>query len=342
MSKNKKVFLIGYYDAGNLGDELLLEQCQGILVNFCNITLENIIYLSQQNTGTSSVYKKDYMNILKTIKNSDYIVFGGGSLFQSATSVVSLLYYSLLVIISKLLNKKVILFAQGIGEFNNKYTEYIARFIYFISDGVSVREGVQNIEFINNWGLTDKISQVSDLAWGLDAEINNSQENNNLFVNLRDYKTLTSEFIQNIAENINNNFTGEIIYLVAFQAGDKIILEKLKSYLLVPSAEIREINLYTIEDFHNNKYIFNDISQALCMRYHALLLNVLFNNKCLAINYDHKVSGLCEKLEINYLSLDTNNNINNSEYKIAKQEAMQEYKEKFNESIEFLKEKLQH
>ena len=83
MMRRYKAVLLGYYGFGNLGDELLLESCIGILEKQ-GISRGQIIVLSNSPNETSRCFHVDSINrwkireIIHALRNSESLVLGGG------------------------------------------------------------------------------------------------------------------------------------------------------------------------------------------------------------------------------------------------------------------------
>jgi polysaccharide pyruvyl transferase CsaB len=122
----KKFFLIGYYGKNNLGDEMLLES---ILKIFDDLNFDGKLYILSDKINISKNYdfkifnveKYDFLNLINTIKNTDVLIFGGGNLLQSETSLRSFLYYDFLIKIAKHYKKDIIFLSQGFGHFKHKF-----------------------------------------------------------------------------------------------------------------------------------------------------------------------------------------------------------------------------
>ena len=99
----KKIAICGYYGRGNLGDEAILSAiCQNFAKN-------------NPNSQISVIKNKNPIHILRALYGADCFVFGGGSLLQNSTSNVSLLYYFVMISVAKILCKRQIMLANGIG-----------------------------------------------------------------------------------------------------------------------------------------------------------------------------------------------------------------------------------
>ena len=73
---------------------------------------------------------------INTIKNSDVLISGGGSLLQDSTSLKSLFYYLFVIFLAEHYKKKVIIFAQGIGPIKNPAGRFFTKKLLKKSDGI--------------------------------------------------------------------------------------------------------------------------------------------------------------------------------------------------------------
>ena len=113
-------FLIsGYYGFGNLGDEALLRVIVAQLrTRFPFATIDALSNAPAQTTHDyriDSTPRWDQTAIRQAVARADVVLSGGGGLFQSATSLKSLLYYAGIVRTAIRGGKKTMVFAQSIG-----------------------------------------------------------------------------------------------------------------------------------------------------------------------------------------------------------------------------------
>ena len=112
-----KVFLVGYFGSGNIGDDAILlafNKATEHLNLHTQVLCGNVEKLSR-NYGLRGVLKTDMNRVKDAIKECDAVVFPGGSIFQDVTSVRSAIYYSEIVKIAKKEKKKVVMLGQGVG-----------------------------------------------------------------------------------------------------------------------------------------------------------------------------------------------------------------------------------
>lgn len=146
----KSALVFGYYGYDNLGDELL---CRATIDLLRKARFDRVYLLvpkhrikDYKQKYVHPVNRFDPISILNAILHSDYVICGGGGIFQDQTSLRSFVYYSSIVILSTLLGKPVILLANSIGPIKRKFSSKILRYmlshrkVFFIPrDGVSAR-----------------------------------------------------------------------------------------------------------------------------------------------------------------------------------------------------------
>ena len=117
------IVLSGYYGFSNIGDDSLLQAIIDELHGACPD--KSITVLSHSPRGTARRFLTESKNrfnafsVLRSIRNAEMLVFGGGSLLQSVTSRRTLPYYLFLINYAKRHGKKVVLYANGLGPFRN-------------------------------------------------------------------------------------------------------------------------------------------------------------------------------------------------------------------------------
>lgn len=122
----KKIFLIGYYGFKNFGDDLLFKTLIKLFeeINFKGKIIipadELPDYNSSNNFFIEKINRYDILNINNHIKNSDLIIYGGGNLFQTETSLKSFLYYYHIAKYAIKNNKKILFLSQGFGPIKSK------------------------------------------------------------------------------------------------------------------------------------------------------------------------------------------------------------------------------
>ncbi len=323
MRMNKRAFIIGYYGSSNLGDELLLSETISILQP--HITLENIralsynVELTNKTHGVQGISRNKYISILKTIKNSDFIIGGGGSMLQNVTSNRSLIYYLALINTAFLFKKKVILLGNGIGPINGKLQKYIVKKTLKKVSYLHLRD-VDSYKWMDG-SSSDKIDLGADLAFN-ETAINNDRKKDCIIINLRKWKnidaikTATKDLISYIEGN------GYEVVLLSMQKGnDDQILKSLG-----------KVN--TFDDLQELKQMISSAKYIIGMRLHVLIISAVFSIPFMGLAYDPKVSSFCK--EMNQPYFDCFEDLNGKEMI----EAFKSMEKNENQSVETIKNQL--
>ena len=95
----KRALISGYVGFSNFGDDLIFLILTRHLkaLGFDVSALSSNPALTQKAFKVNSYGYKNFLEVIKAIMANDYLISGGGSLFQNATSNKSLLYYILII-----------------------------------------------------------------------------------------------------------------------------------------------------------------------------------------------------------------------------------------------------
>jgi polysaccharide pyruvyl transferase CsaB len=291
-----RAVLCGYYGKGNAGDEALLASLLQMLPQ--GVTP---LVLSGNPTETRKRYKvqscdrNSAFRVLKAMRNSDFFIWGGGSLIQDVTSVASPLYYAGLMGLARQLGLKTIAWAQGIGPLKRELTRRVARQSFASCTAVSVRDR-GSAELLADWKIPFIIAP--DPVWALDSSPVKGLWDlpaPRVAVTLRSHPALTPQRLANLTEALINfqKATQTCILLVPFQASqDLSIAESIQSQL--PGSN----QIFQIEDPRELKGLFRGVEMAIGMRYHSLIMAAAAECRCFALSYDPKVSQLMTDLDL--------------------------------------------
>lgn len=300
----KKVLISGYYGFDNFGDEAIL----GILLDKlkdCDVTvLTNNPRKTFDTYGVHTVYSFSYDHVMKELAYCDVLISGGGSLLQDVSSNRSLFYYALIIQFAQMLNKEVVIFAQGIGPINAWVGKILAKNVLRKAQYISVRDQ-KSLELLQKWKINNA-NLVCDPLYSL--EVSQPQRTQKIGIQLRKFDTLTDELFDNIAKQINLRYYDREIELLSLQDEmdvgiSKVFYHKLKT--LNPN-----INVNIVKGLNNNE-IINRISEYDCMiamRFHACLVAVKYGVKTLAVLYDPKVENLAKENNLPYLYMESEKN----------------------------------
>jgi len=342
--KNKNlIFLLGAYGQENIGDETILK----IFLKFFS---DRVVFVTsskpektQQMFNVHAVHSYGgYSEKLRVLLNSDLIIFGGGSLLKELPFRSGRWRYSVLVnifigvLFAKLLRKKVIFSAIGVGPLKNISSKFLTKIIIKLGDLVTVRDS-NSKKLLKNIGINQKIIVVADPAFLVDQRkqgiCSKDQDHMNLIVgicplyNLRDdasYENMVkviSKFCDWLIEKHNAE-----IFFIPFQFGynpynDIKVNEDIIKFIQNKS-NINNI----LEQINTTEKMLNLISNIdiiIGFRLHSLIFAILKNKPFLAISYDDKVENLLRDINWKYYIHDNKLNFNEL---ILKFEKLMKYK----------------
>ncbi len=292
---NKKIAVSGYYGFDNFGDEAILK----VLANELNKNGFEVTVFSKSPDKTAaslnvnSVYTFSIKNVVETLKNTDVLISGGGSLLQDATSLKSLLYYLFVIFVALFYKKEVIIFAQGIGPIRNPIGNFLTKTLLKKCKYITVRDE-RSLFRLRGWNLAPEL--VSDPVWNIELKETISMDR--VGVQLRDWKGLSQKYLIALARQICANFSDKEIYIYSFQdALDLDLCKNFEAQLKLVNPEIKTVLLNgltideTVQSFANLDYLVG-------MRYHACLLALKYGIPTLALSYDEKVEKIAKRFEI--------------------------------------------
>jgi polysaccharide pyruvyl transferase CsaB len=288
--------LCGYYGKGNGGDEALLVSMLAMLP-----PMVKPLVLSANPRATAKSYgvkSADRMNsgaVVRALRESHYLILGGGSLIQDATSMQSSIYYGGLMGLARQFGLKTIAIAQGIGPLDKPLTRWIAKNAFAGCTAISVRDPV-SAALLTDWGIDCILAP--DPVWSMGATpvpAIASIPSPKIAVTLRSHPQLTNSRLDVLTQALVDlqATTGSHILLVPFQpTTDVAMAERIRSQLTDNSQVV------TLADPTQLKGLFQGVDLAIGMRYHSLIMAAAEGCKCWAISYDPKVSKLMTEIDL--------------------------------------------
>lgn len=314
MGVKKNILISGYYGFDNSGDDAILRA----IINDISENIDNveITVLSKNPSYTEKVYKINAVDrfslrsVVRAIRQCDLFISGGGSLLQDVTSTRSLLYYISLMRLAKFLNKKVMVYANGVGPINRKINRIWTRQILNKVDLITLRDE-DSRSFLKELKVSNEnIFVTADPVFTLEAtrtkeveEILKKEAIPNdkplVGVSFRNWKD-SINLIENIAKTIDYLVESKDvnILLIPMHYPDdleisKRVMEKVENkntYLL--SAK------YSVEDLMG---IINRLEIILAMRLHSLIYAASQGTPMVGIVYDPKIEGFLRSINMDYM-----------------------------------------
>ncbi len=296
-----RAVLCGYYGKGNGGDEALLATLLQMLpADVTPIVLSGNPDETRDRYNVETCDRMALLPILQALRQSDVLIWGGGSLMQDATSAASPLYYGGLMALAQQLRLKTIAWAQGIGPLKRTLTRSLARRTFAGCTAVSVRDR-GSAALLSNWQVDcilapDPVWALSCApvpGWDLPAP--------RVAVTLRSHSQLSATRLANLTRALIDfqTATQTCILLIPFQrTQDLAIAQSIAPQLPGPS------QVLCLEDPKTLKGVFRGVEMAIGMRYHSLIMAASVGCRCFALSYDPKVSQLMAELAMPGWELD--------------------------------------
>ncbi len=293
---NKKVLISGYIGFSNFGDDAIfsllidyLKSQNADITALCNNSKE---IAQEHNIKTVQFNSK---KIIGAIQKTDVLFSGGGSLLQNRTSNKSLLYYLGVIFLAKILGKKVVIFAQGIGPIKGIFANFLTKTALKMCDIVTVRDE-DSQQILNGWKIQSTL--LCDPVYSL--AIGQYNPRGIVGVQLRKVKNLHPCFLNDLADCVGNFFSDRQISVFSFQNSmdEEICLRFVK----ILKAKYNDLNVNVIMNSSIDKTVsdFSNLEYLIAMRYHACLLGLKFGVKILPLVYNEKVQTLAKEFQIDW------------------------------------------
>lgn len=305
-----KVVLSGYYGFDNAGDDAVLfaiVQALREAMPAVEITvLSNQPEKTAEQLAVKAVNRWSKGSLLKTIKDCDVLISGGGSLLQDVTSKNGILYYLGIIKLAQLLRKKVMIYAQGIGPIREPRNRSLTAKILNKVPIITVRD-FDSRQVLTELGVYREVLVCVDPVLGIDAEQIPADEGlrlleraeagfvsgkKTLMVAARNWQH-AEHFFQAIAESCDRMAQdGWQVVFVPFHypedgdAGRKIA-ERMKQDAVVLSDN------YTPQE---TMAILKNADLILGMRLHSLIMGAALLKPMVALSYDPKVTSFMQLL----------------------------------------------
>ncbi len=311
-----KYVVSGYIGFDNFGDEAIAQVLTSYLKNN---GAEKITLISSNPEKTSKKYDVNsagMLDFIRPIFESDVLISGGGSLLQDLTSLKSLLYYLAVIMTALVLNKKVVIFAQGFTPFRTRIGKFLTKFVLKRCQKITVRDE-KSQQLLLDMGIKSEV--IPDPVFGIETP---KIEHSGVGVQLRSFPTITPEFLEALAEEVSVRFAGQKIKLISLQ--DSLDLPILNDFAKILQLKGEKCEIVTGLGVNDAVNVISSLEHLIGMRFHACLVGAKAGVKVLGINYDIKVETLAKQVGFPLLEISNSvvsesfNNLihHNDEYKI--------------------------
>ena len=291
-----RVLLSGYYGKGNGGDEALLATLLQMLpLDVTPVVLSGNPEETHRHYGVECYNRMAFFSVFKALRSCGAFVWGGGSLIQDCTSIISPFYYGGLMALAQVMGLKTVAWGQGIGPLLRSQTRFLAQRNFAGCTQVSVRD-IASSRLLSDWSIHHILAP--DPVWALESkpvpELVDLPKPR-IAVTLRNHPQLTENRLTNLIQALVNlqKETQTFILLLPFQKSEDLaIAEKIHTQLKDVSRVICS------EDPQVLKGVFRGVEMSIGMRLHSLIMAASEGSRCFALSYDPKVNHLMEDLKI--------------------------------------------
>lgn len=298
-----KILIAGYHGFGNCGDEATLLAMTQNIKKHSDVEITAFSYkpeFTKKEYNINSVQRFSFLDVFSAIKNNDIVISGGGTLLQDGTSTRSLMYYLAIIKLAKMLGKKVMLYANGIGPVEGKFNRKMINKIVNKVDVITLREKLSESDLLSIGVNKPKTVVTADPAFTLKPvekdRVIEIFENENIPLDkeivgvcIRDWQKAKfgeDDFVNEIAKLCDNLVKeGKNVVLLPMQyPRDLDISQRLvdkmsqKAYILKNPYRPSEI-----------LGIIGNFNLVISMRLHSLIFAAVMDVPMLGIIYDPKV-----------------------------------------------------
>lgn len=248
-------------------------------------------------------------------QNADLVIGVGGGYLRGRpglTSTIELLLQLHPLFLVKLLGKKTILYSQSIGPFGNRFQKFIARRALCGVELIIAREDV-TVNFLKNMGIEKNVTRSVDAAFALHSESKlNIRELLNIPTNRKIVGITVRKWLSQDAQTKFESALAETADYFATQGYAVVFIPQVTSISHNDDDRIAnqdvydhmkvKANVYLLKeqfDHHQIKSLYSGIALLIGTRFHSAIFALTSHVPSIAIEYEHKTSGIMNDLGLN-------------------------------------------
>lgn len=307
------LLIAGYHGFGNCGDEAILKamttNIRGLADDVDITALSHNPEFTKNEYGIKSVQRFNVFQVLSAIRHSDIILSGGGTLLQNGTSTRSLLYYLSIIKLAKLLRKRVMLYANGIGPVTGKLNQRLVRSVINTVDVITLREKLSEADLRSIGVSNPNVTVTADAAFKLESISDTDAEKllekegfeergkKRIGVAVRAWSKAKygEDYISKVAKACDNiaDMGKEIIFIPMQYPKDIAVSKRVSSMMKNKSYVLTR--RYTPSEMMG---IVGRVDVMVSMRLHTLIFAAVKNIPMVGIIYDPKIEYYLKELDM--------------------------------------------
>ncbi|MAR52536.1 MAG: polysaccharide pyruvyl transferase CsaB [Propionibacteriaceae bacterium] len=300
------VLLCGYYGEHNLGDDALLEVLirqlpegwQPVITAFDSEAVREMV------PNAAVINRRSLNSTLKSIREVEAVVLGGGSLLQDSTSFRSLIYYIIIILAARIRSKPVILWGQGLGPLKKSLSRFLVSRALNYASSITWRDAA-SMELAYRLKIKTPMTMAPDPVWT--HQTTNHQGGGDIVLCWRPSKLLNENgwtLLLKALEQLCHR-TGLSVTWLAFHAlQDADLFQSLRGKGLISDTLAKKSTTIIANNIEQANDIFSDASLVIAMRLHALILAISSQCPTVGLSYDPKVEAAARTAGAAWSSLD--------------------------------------
>lgn len=296
-----RVVISGYFGFHNIGDEAILYAMIRALKAADPaieiVVLSNDPAFTKKEYGVEAVNRWKIAEVVEALRSSDGLISGGGSLLQDKTGGKSIIYYTGVMHLARMLRKPIFIYAQGMGPIDQKKNQWLTKFALKRVNRITVRDEdskrlLQKIGVSKNIELVpDPVIALADQPFANDWFLKQNFTEPVVTVSVRNWPSnypFEEEISTSLDQLAKRNYT--IVFLPMHGKEDdeasRRVMEKMAmdAYIAPYDMSVEEkIGVVTLSDF------------VVGMRLHALIFAAITSTPFVAISYDPKIDAFSKQ-----------------------------------------------
>jgi polysaccharide pyruvyl transferase CsaB len=254
--------------------------------------------------GLNAVPRFSPLGLYRTLKESDLLISGGGSLLQNKTSTRSLIYYLAVIRLAQLLGKPVVIYANGIGPLLGGSNRRLVRKAIEKCALVTLRDQ-QSLEELRSVGVVrEDLHVTGDPAFTLKPtraprellrELGIADDSRVVGISVRDLGNNDHfpEQFARLCDRLSSELGKTIVFLVMQESRDEEISRRIMAQMSCPSYLAK-----TPGDPGSMLSLIRDMDAVVSMRLHTIIFAAQMQVPVAGCIYDPKVEAFLDLLEL--------------------------------------------
>jgi polysaccharide pyruvyl transferase CsaB len=187
-----KIFLIGWFGAGNIGDEAILISELLLLRNHLSKSEIYILSFNPEKTrkltanipevkkilrmgSKRDVFKSDFLGIFKAFREVDVVLIGGGGIFQDIYNHYPIPFFTGMALLARWNKKRLVLYCVGIGPIRGSIGKKLCKVAANSADMICVRDAGSK-DLLKSLGVNKPVHLSADPVFLLEPVKNGNVE----------------------------------------------------------------------------------------------------------------------------------------------------------------------